>query len=219
MLSENPSVVRLDRLAHVVYQHPDLKEACRFLIDFGLEIAQENKDRVYFKGFGQDPFIYVAEQSPTERRNFGGGGWVVSSYADLERGAALPGASSIEKYDAPGGGNTVTLKDPNGFTIRLIFGQAPNPVRTLPHVILNSALEKPRKGEFQRFKPKPSPVHKVGHYGVEVKGRDFKSTLEWYLTTFNLKITDSMYNTKTGLDELSFMHIDKGIEYTDHHVS
>ena len=96
--------VRLDRLAYVHYQHPSLSEAHRFLLDFGLLLVEQTNTRNYYKGFGTAPCIYVAEQSPNSQRRFVGGAWVVESYEDLERAAALPCASQIEQSNIPGGG-------------------------------------------------------------------------------------------------------------------
>jgi hypothetical protein len=218
--TEDPRKIRLDRLAYVHYQHPDLSKAHRFLTDFGMEKVKETENRIYYRGFGAAPCIYVAEASPTPDRNFVGGAWVVESYRDLEDAAALPGASQIADSDVPGGGSTVTLKDPNGHNIMLVFGQTlSSHSKSLHQVEMNSACVKPRVGVFQRFKPGPSPVHKLGHYGFVVRKSTFFSTREWYTRTFNLKVTDSVFDPESNVDETSFLHIDKGKEYTDHHVS
>ncbi|PMD50745.1 Glyoxalase/Bleomycin resistance protein/Dihydroxybiphenyl dioxygenase [Hyaloscypha bicolor E] len=216
--TEDPRKIRLDRLAYVHYQHPDLSKAHRFLTDFGMEKVKETENRIYYRGFGAAPCIYVAEASPTPNRNFVGGAWVVESYRDLEDAAALPGASQIADSDVPGGGSTVTLKDPNGHNIMLVFGQIlSSHSKSLHQVEMNSACVKPRVGVFQRFKPGPSPVHKLGHYGFVVRKSTFFSTREWYTRTFNLKVTDSVFDPESNVDETSFLHIDKGKEYTDHH--
>ena len=64
-----------------------------------------------------------------------------------------------------------------------------------------------------------SPVHKLGHYGFVINKDDFAKTIEWYQTTFNLATTDAVYDPQTKVDETTFLHIDKGLEYSDHHVS
>jgi hypothetical protein len=51
------SKVRVLRLAHVHYQHPDLQREIDFLVDFGLEIELKEADRVYLRGYGVQPFI------------------------------------------------------------------------------------------------------------------------------------------------------------------
>lgn len=220
MAIREPKKIRLDRLSYVHYQHPDLANAHRFLVDFGLELVSETEHRKYYKGFGTEPFIYVAEASTGSQKAFLGGAWAVESYEDLEVAAALPSASNIVDSDTPGGGSTVTLKDPTGHNVILVFGKKQLPVQAaLREIELNSAQVKHRRGVFQRFKPGPSPIHKLGHYGLVVKRSTFLATRDWYTNTFNLKLTDSVFVPETGEDRTSFLHVEKGLEYTDHHVS
>jgi hypothetical protein len=216
--------ITLDRLLYTHYQHVNLKNANKFFEDFGLIPVQNEDSLIYYRGFGDSPFIYIAEKSPDAKRHFIGGGWVVSSRDDLDTASKLPGASPIGPCTTPGGGKFVDLTDPNGVNIRLIHGityrredeqeqDKPKPV------VFNSWNEKPRKGEFQRFKSGPSKVHKLGHYGLVVDQRKFDGSVSWYLDTFNLLETDSLYDRQSGKNMMTFMHIDKGDEFTDHHVS
>lgn len=80
------------------------------------------------------------------------------------RATRIPGASQIEVlHDAPGGGFLVTLVDPEGFPVNLMYGQSPAEAGKVPEkLILNFEDEKPRLRNFQRFKPGPAAVHKVG---------------------------------------------------------
>ncbi|KAK4946509.1 hypothetical protein LTR10_014361 [Elasticomyces elasticus] len=214
--------VRVVRLGHVVYQHPDLDKALKFLLDFGFVEEQRTLSRVYLRGYGVQPFLNVAEQSPDGKRHFLGAYWAVDSLEELQKAASNPGASPIEDSDAPGGGKVVTIEDPNGYKVGFIYGQklrekdGPVPLeKTDP--VSNGAVEKPRKGVFRRFKHGPSPVHKLGHYGFVVPGSKFESTLSFYKSLINLKPTDAVFNPETGNDETCFCHIDLGPEWTDHH--
>jgi hypothetical protein len=78
----------------------------------------------------------------------------------------MPGATAIEKLtDAPGGGSRVTIFDPEGFPVNLIFGQEPAKIGALPEkLVYNSEHDKPREGAFQRFSTGPAAVHKVSTY-------------------------------------------------------
>jgi catechol 2,3-dioxygenase-like lactoylglutathione lyase family enzyme len=214
------------RLAHVHYQHPDLDKALSFLKDFGFIELQRMEGRVYLGGYGIQPYVYVAEQSPDEQRHFLGGYWVVKSAEDLRRAASSPGASTIQESHAPGGGQFVTMKDSNGFVLGFVFGQnlrheeesAGSLERAETGYAANTAFKKPRKGETRRFRPGPSPIHKLGHYGFVVPQSRYEETLHWYLNIMNLKPTDAVFNPETGKDETCFAHIDLGITFTDHHV-
>lgn len=218
-MSSSTSKIQLDRLAHVHYLHPDLDKIHKFLLDFGFEVVEETPTKKYYHGFGSQPYLYIAEASPDGKRHFAGGAWVVNSLEDLERASKLPGATPIKDASGPGGGKTVVLKDPWNFEIFLHFGQKESPYEKTPETVtVNTSQMKHRKGEFHRFKKGPSKIHKVGHFGLVVPAADFFKVREWYMTTFNLAVTDSIFNPETGEDETSFLHVDKGEEFTDHHV-
>jgi hypothetical protein len=214
--------IRVDRITHVHYQHPSLPRAHQFLLDFGLQVAKETDTQIYYRGFGSQPFIYVAEQSPTSERKFIGAAWAVVSLEDLENATKLPGASGILSLDhAPGGGKGVVLKDPNGFGVMFVYGQELREVESWPlaEIETNTALIKARKGQFRRYEPGPSRVHKLGHFGLVVKEEDFKKTAEWYTNTMTLALSDAVFDPKTKDDRMNFFHVDKGLEWTDHHVN
>jgi len=218
--------IRVSSLAHVHYQHPDLNQALSFFHDFGMIEEQRLDGKVYLRGYGTQPYIYVAEQSPDGKRHFMGGYWNVESAEDLQRAASHPNASTIQESHAPGGGQHVTIEDINGFIIGFVFGQKLRDDEKKPlsleradsGQVSNTAVGKPRKGAFRRFEPGPSPVHRLGHYGFMVPKGRYEETLQWYLDLINLKPSDVVFNPETGKDETCFNHIDLGAEYTDHHV-
>jgi hypothetical protein len=219
-MASDSSKIRMLRLANIHYQHPDLQKAHEFLVHFGLEVVEKTETRIYYRGYGIDPYCYLAELSPTGKKEFGGGAFVVESYSDLEKASKLPGASSIKIADGPGGGHCVTLKDPNNMSVKLLYGQQEtDPSVHLSKFRYNTAQDKERIGDFHRMKPGPAKVHKLGHYGFMMPEENFEKTRQWYLDTFNMSLTDTVYNAETGQDETSFLHIDLGDTYVDHHVS
>ncbi|KAJ9615221.1 hypothetical protein H2200_001295 [Cladophialophora chaetospira] len=214
--------IKLDRLLYTQYQHQNLESAHKFFTDFGFHVAAREDNIIYYRGFGENPFIYVAEQSPDKSKHFAGSGFVVREREDLETASKRPGASKIEQSTAPGRGSYVDIKDPRGNNIRLLHGltfrEKEEQKKEIPKpVIFNTWEDKPRKGEFQRFDDGPSKVHKLGHYGVVVDHSVFDETVSWYLDTFSLAKTDSLYDHESGRDTMTFLHIDKGEEFTDHH--
>jgi hypothetical protein len=220
--------IQVTALAHVHYQHPDLSKAITFFADFGFVEAatSDNPKRIYYRGFGPNPYLYIAEQSPDSKRHFLGGTWVTESLEDLHKAAKHPSASGIRDNDGPGGGQIVTLTDPNGFPVSFIHGQTMRTPDTdgtsyfheeTGGVVANTAVEKPRKGAFRRFQPGPSPVNKAGHYGFIVPKSRYRETLAWYLELINLTPTDVVFDGESGEDETSFNHIDLGEVFTDHH--
>jgi hypothetical protein len=116
--------INLLRLAHVYYKHVNLERQQKFLQDFGFTETKQVGKRTYFRGYGTEPYLYVAEQSSED--SFEGAAFAVESRADLDLAVRiLPGASEVyDLVDAPGGGQCVTFHDPNdGFPFHLVHGQ------------------------------------------------------------------------------------------------
>ncbi|HVP49844.1 MAG TPA: glyoxalase, partial [Candidatus Bathyarchaeia archaeon] len=51
-------IVRACKLAHLVFERPDLERAERFLTDFGLVTALKTADTLYLRGTGTAPYCY-----------------------------------------------------------------------------------------------------------------------------------------------------------------
>ncbi|KAH7094882.1 Glyoxalase/Bleomycin resistance protein/Dihydroxybiphenyl dioxygenase [Paraphoma chrysanthemicola] len=218
--------INVVRLSHVTYEHPDLQLAASFLDDFGLFVVQRDDSKIYYAGYGQDPYCYVAIQSKEKKRKFLGGTFVVASRADLLAAASHPNATPIVNESGPGKGEKVSITDPNGQLVNFIFGQevkTPAPTLEITRETNtetpqpNFAYQKARQGEFRRFKAGPSPVHKLGHYGYNVPAERFEETFDFYTKLINLKPTDSVYDPETNVDKTVFMHIDLGDTFSDHH--
>jgi hypothetical protein len=216
--SEQHPKIKLVRIAHVYYSHADLDVARQFLADFGMTVAEDRGDTVFFKGYGADPFVYCARAGPANE--FGGAAFVVESLADLELASrTLPDATRVEDLDAPGGGKRVTFRDPvDGFPFHLVFGQQlVERGASFPELDYNFPQDKHRAvNKTQRFKKAPAPVHKLGHFGCCVT--DFAKTFEFYTTRFNLKPSDVIYAPGGGKDITTFLHLDRGMEQVDHHT-
>ncbi|KAF2032958.1 Glyoxalase/Bleomycin resistance protein/Dihydroxybiphenyl dioxygenase [Setomelanomma holmii] len=209
--------IKITKLVHMRYQHPDLDQITTFLRDFGMSVAQKADGKRWYQGYGDDQYVYYAQQG---EKRFLGGTFEVESYADLEKASEVDGAGPIQDLsDAPGGGYLVTLVDPEGFPINLIHGQMKKEPGPFPEILTtNYEHEKPRIARFQRFKPGPAAVHKLGHYGLCVQ--NFEAEVQWYTRTFNIVPTDFLYvDTPTGKKDVAiFAHIDLGPGYTDHHT-
>ena len=216
--------IRLTRLLATHYTHTDLSAVERFYHDFGLIIGRRDGDKIYYRGFGDLPFIFIAEKSPNGEKEYAGAFWTVATRDDLVTASNLPKASPIQPFDGPGGGECVSLLDPVGTRITLVHGLA---LRSMSEqeadkpddFILNSWDVKKRKGVPQRPPKGPSKVHKIGHYGLWIDMERFDSTVEWYMSHFALAYSDIVYHPKTGKDMMVFTRIDLGEEFVDHHVS
>jgi hypothetical protein len=217
-IPENDPRLRLAATAYVIYYHADLAKARQFLVDFGLSIARETSEKeIFFKGYGVEPFIYVARQAEGESY-FEGAAYEVESRVELERASEIGGATSIVPLDAPGGGEYVKLTDPVGHHVYLVHGQTkkePEPP-VLKKLVVNYEDDKPRKGKFHRFEPGPAPVHRWGHYGVTYPEGSYQQMYDWYTKILALAPSDIVYKDDQPIT--CFFHIDRGLEYTDHHA-
>ena len=214
------SPIQLLKTAFVTYHHADLPKARQFLLDFGMTIAAEDPGKaIHFKGYGVEPFVYVARASKTGQSYFGGATYVVDSYAELERASKLDSCTRpLRDLEGPAGGKIVTLTDPVGHMVHLIHGwqEKDAEAKDLEKLTVNYEDEKPRKGRFQRLEPGPAPVFRWGHYGVTYPEGKYEQMFEWYTSTISLTPSDIVFREEKPIT--CFFHIDRGQEYTDHHA-
>lgn len=176
------------------YFHTDFDRARTFFLDFGMETVEETDNVVYFRGYGPEPFIYRLRRAPPDAESsFDGAAYVVQSREELERAHTVFGASLPCQLSAPGGGEFVALTDPCGFKIYLVHGQREGtPLELdLNKLTVNYEDFKPRKGQFQRFKPGPAPVYRWGHYGVTYSPEvGYQTMYDFYTKTIGLASSD-----------------------------
>src|SRR5438093_12926849 len=171
-------IVRADVFAHVAFERKDVATMARFLQDFGfLPCSQSSGKSLYFRTLGSLP--YGVELIPSDRDAFVGIGLVARERADLEKLASAEGVS-IERIDAPGGGERVRLFDPNGFRVDLIHGfEAVEPVPTrAPITQFNTPGVSPRVNAGVRTEVAPSPIRRMGH--IVLHTPLFGETVTWY---------------------------------------
>ena len=149
--------VNLSRLSYVVYEHPDLPKFLEFSKDFGFESAGTADDErtVFLRGYGPDPFVYVARQAPAgQGRRFCGSGFTARTEEDFERACKMEGAQLGDTSQRPGRGRLVSVPDVNGNPIEIVYGQKERhvPEKGLSRVFhgqpnVNGSITKPRRGE------------------------------------------------------------------------
>ncbi|KJF61051.1 oxidoreductase [Coccidioides immitis RS] len=221
----NPEKIQLNRLSHVYHLHPDIDKFEAFAKDFGFVEASRDRDTVYYRGYGRDMCAYVANKSHDGERHFDGAAFIAETKEDLIKASKLEGATPIAPYTGPGGGEIVTIQSPSETKIHVLWGveerPAPKQAATATEVhkgAYNTALQKFRKGEFQRFKLGPAMIHKLGHVGYITSM--FDEDVAFYTQNFNFVPSDVLWEEVNGqeIDALTFMHLDRGKEYTDHHT-
>ncbi|KAI9367625.1 Glyoxalase/Bleomycin resistance protein/Dihydroxybiphenyl dioxygenase [Aspergillus egyptiacus] len=224
-IRNTPGKVQLNRISHVYHAHPDLDKFDAFAKDFGFVEASRDNDTIFYRGYGKDMCVYVATQSPDGQAHFNGIAFVAQSEEDFVKATKLAGALGVSPYKGPGGGQFVTVESPSGTKVHVLWGvqerAVPRKAETATEVhkgAYNTALEKSRKGSFQRFKIGPAMVHKLGHVGYVTSL--FDDDVAFYTQLFNFVPSDVLFEDHDGqeVDALTFMHLDHGPEYVDHHT-
>jgi len=205
--------IKVADLAYVRVRVPDLDQAERFLVDFGLRRAERTAKALYMRGAGPAHHLHVAELGDPK---FTALAFSVESEEDLRALSRLPGASKVENIDEPGGGKRVWLRDPDGNGIELVHGIAKaSPLEHARHP-LNDAKEGLRRaGTLSRHVKGPSKVLRIGH-GVLMSPNP-RPVVDWYRKTLGMLCSDEVFDPQGNL-VLSFNRLDKGAEYVDHHV-
>lgn len=213
--ARHPSpTVKAQALAYLMFERPDLERAERFLSDFGLTVAARTDNATYLRGTSSAPFCYVMTRAARPR--FVGFGFTLATRDELQRLAALPGASAIEACDSPFGGERVRLRDPSGFVVDAVHGAIPT--TALPHraaLQLNTADAQPRINTTQRPPIDPPQVLKLGHVVIEVAS--FQATCAWYTAHFGLLPSDVQV-LPDGSPAVVFLRLDLGDTPADHHT-
>lgn len=206
------SVIRVEDIAHVRFAAPDLGEMRAFLTEFGLTCFDDADGRLYAHGTGAAPFVHATEAGEP---GFAALGLRAASVADLETLAASEGVP-VEDHAAPGGGKLVRLRDPDGFLVEVVAGQAmrsagappPDPSR-------NTAAHRLRERAAVRLEQGPAHVLRLGHCVLAVS--DFRRSEAWYKARFGF-ITSDEVEAAPGVAMGAFMRCDRGDVPTDHHT-
>jgi len=214
-------------IAQVTYEAPDLDVMERFMTDFGLTTVLRTERALYMRGAGTQHHLHVTHLA--DRQRFVGATFQVSSQADLDELAALPGSSPVTFSEEPGGGWVVKMTHPDGFRIDAIWGReesAPLPLRQ-PNA-LNDSVNKPRVNASTRVKREPCAAIRLGHFVLHVT--DHVASVKWMTERFGLLPSD-YFAAPAGVDGIenetngvphgfvygTFLRLNRGEQLVDHH--
>ncbi len=201
-------------LAYVRMQVPDLDAAERFFHAFGLTTRAKADDRRYFCGTGTEHHLLIAQRGD---RRLLAIGYAVGSMAELEAASHMPGASAVQPRDEPGGGQMVTLPDPDGNQLECVWGIAPGTSQPLPPRVLNAAGERERRrNAVIRLTREAAHVLRIGH--VVLRTPDVERLSNWYKTTLGMLASDNVPAPDGPGLLMSFLRLDQGAQAVDHHV-
>jgi catechol 2,3-dioxygenase-like lactoylglutathione lyase family enzyme len=206
--------IKVNDIAFVRFEVPDLDVMQAFLDDFGLLVAQRTDDALYMRGTDDEGFVHVSHLGSEAR--FIGLAFEANSETDLEELCAHGDFTNVVDLDGPGGGRVVRAIDLDGFQVEVVAGRAR--VGRLPApdpAIRNDAVTQPRTGTPLRLTSGPSHVKRLGHCVLNVV--DYRASEAWYKQHFGLVTSDEIQlDEHTALG--AFLRCDQGARYVDHHT-
>jgi catechol 2,3-dioxygenase-like lactoylglutathione lyase family enzyme len=206
------TTIKIEDIAFVRFRVPDLAEMRAFLVDFGLAPTEESERRIVSRGLGEAPVLHIAELGEPR---FIGIGLKAASLEDLGRLAEAEGVA-MAPFDAPGGGEVVVLRDPDGHQVEVVAGQAPADPQPLPNGDgWNSGAGKERVRKGKRLTASASHVLRLGHAVLNVA--DFRASEAWYKERFGF-ITSDEIALSPAFSVGAFLRCDRGETPTDHHT-
>jgi catechol 2,3-dioxygenase-like lactoylglutathione lyase family enzyme len=207
-------VVKVRDIAYGRLRAPDLDRMEEFLLAFGMLRADRTRTALYMRGTDASHHIHVTELGES---GFLGLAFHAASEEDLHRLAKLPGATPVEAIDEPGGGQRVSLREPNGYRVEVVHGIAPVSPIPVHRQAVNTAAERlKRAGELFRLKRGPAQVKRIGH-AVLTTPR-IGDTVAWFRETLGLVRSDDLYAGSEDHIIGAFSRCDRGAEYVDHHT-
>jgi catechol 2,3-dioxygenase-like lactoylglutathione lyase family enzyme len=197
----------------VRFSAPDLHKMRAFLEDFGLREAEDVGDGVLrMRGIGDAPFLHETVEGEPGFVSFA---IRVGSVEDLQALAEAEGVA-VEPATGPGGGQRVTLTDPDGFIVEAIAGRSRVPtLAPAPSNLWNIAARRERQGEAKRIAACAAHVVRLGHVVLAVT--DMGRTWEWYRSRFGLLVSDEVRAPNDDVAAL-FIRCNRGDEPADHHT-
>ncbi|MER7693261.1 VOC family protein [Streptomyces sp. NPDC097610] len=213
--SRNP-VIKVADLAWLEFEKPDLDRAEVFARDFGFAVAARTQGELWLRGtFAGSPCM-VIRRGRTSR--FIGPAFRAAERADLDRLARAIG-STVRDIGVPGGGHSVALLDPSGLPVRVVHcaEQLPSLPEREP-LILNFGTDHRRTNATQRPPREPSRIQRLGHVVLET--RVFARTLDWYLDTLGMIVSDFLFldGQRGRGPTMTFIRCDQGSVAVDHHT-
>lgn len=207
-------IVKVDQLTYLIWDVENIDKQEGFLKDFGMLTHEKSGQSLYMRGYNSNPYIYYGRKA--KKSAFKGLGLSVNSRQELEALAHYT-KQTIQPINRPGGGEMISLTDPNGVEVQVCHGIAQlekieTRRKTLP---VNAPDHRPRVNAGQRTPMVPSPVFKLGHCVLGSNKLD--ETVYWYMRHFGLLATDALC-IEDGSPAIVFLRPDRGDQHSDHHT-
>ena len=195
-------ICKIADIIFVRFELIDLAPQKEYMEHFGMFLAYETEDTIFYRGTGTAPYCYVATKGNTNRHI--GTAYRANAFSDLEALAAAKGVE-IAKNTDPGGGHKVTIMDPDNIEIEVYYGMELAEPITIDAKRLNTGVDKTRENTLQRFGrgsdewqlhndrwvyELTSKVKRLGHTAINVA--DAAASVDWYAETLGFLVSDNL---------------------------
>jgi catechol 2,3-dioxygenase-like lactoylglutathione lyase family enzyme len=208
-------VIKVEDLAWLEFEKPDLEAAERFANAFGFATAHRSPTELHLRGTRPGGQCVIIRQGKTSR--FVAPAFRAAGRADLERLARANGTRVQDRHGA-GGGAVVDLVDPSGIPVRVVADveQLPELPGQTPLVFNFGELR--RINATQRPAREPARIERLGHVVLETPL--FQRALDWYLENLGLIVSDFLYfpGQRERGPTMAFIRCDRGATPSDHHT-
>ena len=213
--SRNP-IIKVQDLAWLEFDKPDLTRAEAFARAFGFQTALRTPTELYLRGTDAGAPCVLLRHGP--RTRFAGLALRAGDEVDVLRVADRTGTIARPLPEVIGG-LAADLTDPGGTQVRVVAG-----MHTLPEapvqrpLIHNTGRSTVRTNATQRPPRVPARIQRLGH--VVLQSTTYLRTLNWYLDTFGMIVSDFLYfpGQRDRGPTMSFIRCDLGSTPADHHT-
>jgi hypothetical protein len=212
----NP-VIKVEDLAWLEFEKPDLDRAETFAHAFGFATAARTAGEVQLRGaFAGSPCVIVRRG---RRSRFVGAAYRAADPRDLLRLADATG-TRVTKLPESLGGMVVDLTDPGGAVVRVVSDThvLPELDTQTPHTFNFGTDLRRRTNATQRPPRAPATVQRLGH--LVLQSTRYRESLDWYLQHLGLIVSDFKYfaHQRERGPTMSFIRCDRGSVPADHHT-
>jgi catechol 2,3-dioxygenase-like lactoylglutathione lyase family enzyme len=211
----NP-VIKVEDLAWLEFEKPDLNRAETFAHAFGFATAARTPDELQLRGaYAGTPCVIIRRG---RKSRFAGAAFKAADSRDLLRLAEATG-TRVTGLPESIGGRVVDLQDPSGAGVRVVSGmhELPDLEAQRPHTF-NFGAELRRTNATQRPPRAPATVERLGH--VVLQSTKYRESLDWYLQHLGMIVSDFKYfeGQRESGPTMSFIRCDRGSTPADHHT-
>jgi len=209
----NP-LVKVHDLALLEFVGPDSSLARDFFTQFGLQCSEGEAGSLMFSAEAGAPVAVIYRRA--SRAKFIGPTFCVNTEEELEQLSAGTNSAPATPQDLPGRPPGVTLTDPNGVQVRVVYFADWRAMPSCGDVTpTNRGPDRPRTNSPRRPARLPSRVLRLGHMVLGTP--QWETTARFYIDTLGL-IPSDVQALPDGRPAVAFMRCDRGDEPTDHHT-